>query len=73
LARHGAASLGELTASLSMSLRAALRHLDKLERRGFLRRKRVRRTTAYVLTQGKGPLQRAVFKAVLDHLTPTPQ
>jgi len=68
LAQQGAASLGELTSQLSMSVRACLRHLDKLERRGFLRRRVARRRTTYTLTKGKGALQRAMLAAVLDYL-----
>jgi len=68
LARHKTASLGELMARLSMSLPACLRHLDKLERRGVIRRARPRKRGGYALRSGSGPVQKELLRAVREHL-----
>ena len=68
LEREGTASLTELTAALAMSPRACLRHLDKLERRGFLRCRARARRTSYALAAGKGHLQRTMLRAVCERL-----
>ena len=68
LGHHGAASLAELTAALGMSPRACLRHLDKLERRGFLRHRVRDHRTTYLLAHGKGQLQQTLMRAVSARL-----
>ena len=67
------ASLAELTATLSMSVRACLRHLDKLERRGLVRRDAPRSRAGYALKNVAGPMQRAMMRAVLDYLALPPR
>jgi DNA-binding MarR family transcriptional regulator len=68
VARQGTAALVELSAALAMSPRACLRHLEKLERRGFLRRSVRARLTTYALLEGRGHLQRAMLRAVRERL-----
>jgi DNA-binding transcriptional ArsR family regulator len=68
LERRGSASLAELCLGLSMSPRAAMRHLDKLERRGYLGRRTRGRRTTYCLRDGEGPLQAAAIRAVRERL-----
>jgi len=68
LSHRRTAVLGELTTELSMSARACLRHIDKLERRGFVRRKALGQQTAYALTGGKSPLGNKLLKAVRSSL-----
>ena len=68
LVRQGSAQLLELAGQLSMSARACSRHLDKLERRGFVRRVRAGRQSTYSLVEGAGSLQRDLFGALCDHL-----
>ena len=69
LERHSAASLADLTAALAMSPRACFRHLDKLERRGFLRRRVRGHRTSYLVARGKGRLQQTLMRAVCARLT----
>ena len=68
LARHGTTPSTELGASLSMSMPACMRHLAKLHRRGFLRRKSVARRGHYALAGGQGRVQRTVLRAVRQHV-----
>ena len=58
------AALEDLGTQLSMSPRACLRHIDKLERRGLLRRKAMGQRTAYALTGGNNPLTNKLLRAV---------
>ena len=62
------AALEDLGTQLSMSPRACLRHIDKLERRGLLRRKAMGKHTAYALTGGNSPLTNELFRAVRSSL-----
>jgi len=68
LARRGPASLTELGRGLAIPPRACLRHLDKLERRGFVRRRVRGRKTVYLLAKGRGALQRATLRVVVARL-----
>lgn len=68
LAQEGAVGAGEVASRLSMSARAAARHLDKLDRRGYVRRKSRGPLTTYRLATGKGAVQQAVFRAVVSWL-----
>ena len=68
LAKHGTASLLELRSVLSMSQPACLRHLAKLERRGFLTRRSAGPRTTYALAEGSGQLQAELLSAVRGYL-----
>ena len=68
LARHGVASFAELCATLCMSPRACMRHLDKLDRRGYLSRRVQGRETTYSLGKGDGPVQQCALRAVRERL-----
>lgn len=68
LSRQGAASLGELGSTLSMSRRACERHVDKLRRRGFIVRVAGDKGTAGASTKGKGLLQAKILHSVRDYL-----
>lgn len=68
LSQRGTAGLVELAAELSMSQRACLRHLAKLERRGFAARAAAGHRTAYSLSDGHGQMQQGLFAAVRGHL-----
>ena len=57
-----------LAATLSMSRPACSRHLDKLVRRGILRKEGSRRQRSYLLAPGAGPVRSALLTAVLSHL-----
>ena len=63
--------LGELAPRVSMSPRAGLRHLGKLERRGYLRRTLAGRRGPDAFAQSQGPLRRALLRAVREHLMST--
>jgi len=66
LAREGARGIPEMCAALAMSPPACLRHLDKLARRGFIRRRAVGRSVAYEQTRGHGSVARSLLGAVLE-------
>ena len=69
LAREGTVATSELAEALSMSLPSCLRHLDKLERRGFLQAEARRPSKAYALARAKGVVQRALLEVLVAHLT----
>jgi len=68
LMRQGTASFAELCVALSMSPRACMRHLDKLDRRGYLSRRVGRRKTSYSLRTGDGLVQECALQAVKERL-----
>jgi len=68
LERQGSASFAELCLALSMSPRACMRHLDKLDRRGYLGRRVRGRQTTYCLRDGDGLVQQGALRAVRERL-----
>ena len=58
----------EASAALSMSPPAALRHIEKLERRGLIRRRKTGRRLEYRLARPGGRPARALLRAVLDEI-----
>ena len=68
LMRQGTGSQAELSAACSMSPCACCRHVEKLERRGVLRRRGRGRGASYALAEGKGNVQRALLGAVRRRL-----
>ena len=68
LAVKGTATSGELSCALSMSPSAVQRHVEKLQRRGFVRAKVAGRQTTYALTRGRGSAQQGLLEAVRKHL-----
>jgi DNA-binding transcriptional ArsR family regulator len=68
LAAHGTAPFGDLSAKLSISPRACMRHLDKLERRGYLRHRIQGKQTVYALRKGDGAVQSRSLQAVREQL-----
>ena len=68
LAQQRGAPLAELRTALSMSLSACIRHVTKLERRGLVAREMDDRKVTYVLKDVDGMVQKAVFRAVREHL-----
>ena len=56
--------VGELASRLSMSPLACLRHVDKLMRRSFVRRRRSTDGTGYALRRGNGREARQMLEAV---------
>ena len=68
LAQHQSAGLAGLAGALSMSQRACLRHIAKLERRGVITRGAAGGRTAYRLSGGIGRVQQGILAAVRDFL-----
>ena len=68
LARESQGSPGELAAALSMSRRACERHLDKLWRRGMVRRTTRGPVPRYRLAVGRGLMHKAALAAVRQSL-----
>jgi len=68
LVRHDTASFAELRGALSMSPRACMRHLDKLDRRGYLSRRVEGRKATYSLREGEGLVQVCAVRAVEERL-----
>ena len=64
LSQQDTAGLVELAVELSMSQRACLRHLAKLERREFIARAAAGPRTVYCLSEGDGRIQQALLAVV---------
>ena len=73
LAREGARGVRQMCGALAMSPPACLRHLDKLGRRAFVRRRAAGRDVAYMQAAGRGPVARSLLRAVLEAVGAAPE